>query len=152
MRNYFEANFDEILNGIGGNEYLKTSWEHVNRTLSESLSQFFQGNSNGKTTRNLKNLKEFLSIECHREKFLTGLAFSEEKLSRESFEDGMGDYEGKRVGQEEDYMNLLQQSGKQFRAFNEILEKETKVKNFRYVSFWGKREFFSLKKSFDSIR
>ena len=61
IRSYYEANYDEILQGVAGNEYLRTSWELVNKNVVELLTNYF--NAPPKKERFLRvlteNLKEF---------------------------------------------------------------------------------------------
>lgn len=53
MRTYFEMNYDDLLAGPSGNEYLRTSWELINRNMIEVLSNYINGGKREKFFRHL---------------------------------------------------------------------------------------------------
>ena len=57
MRTYFEMNYDDLLAGPSGNEYLRTSWELLNRNMIEMLGNYFNG---GKKDKFLRYISEQL--------------------------------------------------------------------------------------------
>ena len=56
VNSYYEANSDSILQGVSGNEYLRTSWDTINRSFVDILLNFF--NPSNKKEQFLKVLSK----------------------------------------------------------------------------------------------
>ena len=137
MRVYYLSNFEEIVTSISGNEYLKTSWEHVNRTMLEILIGYMNGSIGIRGGKFPKILKNFFNIRSEYEKVSTSQNLLEEKQSKDTIDDTI-DIEMRRSQQnpdDDDYLQLLKQTGKKLKILNEALEKIPPIRVFKYVIY-----------------